>query len=202
MKINEDLIIGDAGLSINDLNNKVDDLDVVYEKTLTSASTSITISGLDIVKDGGAYEVIFIGAASDVCDAGITLNGVREGYSQSAFGYTYNNTTSSGDNAGTVATGYRPYKQWWYYGIALNKGFTSIVRFNLYLSPLLKTSQSNCPYAEGIASSTQVGRSWNYVITMQQSKAFDNITSITVTSTSTATFSPGTRLIVRKKKYK
>lgn len=88
-KINKDLYIGDTGKTLNNIVNNVNSLnssshsrELVKEVVLSSPSSIMEITGLDIIRDGGIYDIIVEEFSTTNTSSGhyLQLNGMGSGY--------------------------------------------------------------------------------------------------------------------------
>lgn len=90
-KINKDLYIGDTGKTLNNVVSDVNSLngsshsrELVKEIVLSSPSSIMEITGLDIIRDGGIYDIVVeeFSSRSSGSSSGhyLQLNGMNSGY--------------------------------------------------------------------------------------------------------------------------
>lgn len=87
----------------------------IYDYTLTENASSIKINDLDMIADGGGYEIIMYHSGTTLSDTKIRFNGLDAGYYQTAIGF--NNTNTSSDGSLNMETAYRPSKDCIYWGM-------------------------------------------------------------------------------------
>lgn len=83
----------------NILNEKINKGNLVAEVTLTSDTQTVTIEGLDILRDGGVYDIEVCGKTSTSTDVSFRFNGA------SAATYWMNGWYWSGTNTAEVSSG-------------------------------------------------------------------------------------------------
>lgn len=168
---------------------------VIYDVTLTEATSVIEATDLDMKGDGGEYEFVFINSGSSSSDVHITVNNLEQGYYQSAFGYTGNNseTDSSSTPSLNVINAYRSNRNWIYWGTdcSPSQRFPSTLSGKFFF-------QNNNTLAYSLKNECSVsGYQVLAFITGVNDQSITNVTSLKIEK-STGTFNPYTRLIIKK----
>lgn len=92
----------------------------IYDYTLTENASSIEINDLDMLADGGEYEITIYHSGTTQKDTRITFNGITNGYYQTGFSFGgSSNSISSDDYSSTLTaeSAYRPNKSNIYWGL-------------------------------------------------------------------------------------
>ena len=92
----------------------------IYDYTLTENASSIEINDLDMLADGGEYEITIYHSGTTQKDTHITFNGITNGYYQTGFSFTGSSNSISSDDyssALTAESAYRPNKPSIYWGL-------------------------------------------------------------------------------------
>ena len=193
--------------SCNYINNK----NLVFHTKLTEKSSSIECTGLDIVADGGIYDIRITGGVDGNADVFCKIDDMeRSNYYH--FGYYLEGTGTSSDvSSHTWKTGYRPQKNYFYYGHHMGRDGSVIEGTFTYTStaPCIEYKWNAYCVLSGYQFFADVrgiyvgGTAMNKLTLAPQQAQFkvgtevwiwkrDNITSTTNTSTSDSDSSGGT----------
>lgn len=170
--------------AINEINLKV------FEKVLDTDTDNVTIDNLDILRDGGIYDIFVYGNAISDGDTKIKINDVTGGYYCIAEGATYRNAASS-DLSGEFTSGYRPNKDSWTYGMYFSKDFNTNLNIRIFLN-----KSGDYPFGNARINSVHQGMSYEYNLAMQMDKPQNNISKISFDLP--GKFKAGTRFIVKR----
>lgn len=164
--------------------------DIVYESTLTSNQSTINISGLDIVRDGGEYEITLIAFSNNKDQIVVHINNV----SSNAY---YRSLIGVQGTGATQATAVHVYSQKLpsidgYFKLA-SGNYPSILKLKIFFN-------KNKISFLGEFSQQNVGNHSYIKIGGVMENDYDNMTSITFSSTdnSGTRFLEGTKVTVKK----
>lgn len=201
--------VGLVGNVVNDINATGDNdvpnaktvkevtTNVVYEKTFTSDTLirDFKIEGLDIVRDGGVYEMIILGRATSMADLNMHFN--KERGANYGLIISTNFQTANGTSDSTVLTEtagqYRYNQLGVYYGFGLYAEKISLIKSQIMLSG----NTLCCDYMARSAFKNEQraidGFSW-------MDANVDNLTSLDFNPTdATNKFKSGTKILIVKK---
>lgn len=163
----------------------------VYDYTLTENASSIYVDNLDMLADGGGYELIIYHSGTIATDTRITFNDIKQGYYQT--GFCYQGTSTSSDSSLTSEGVYRPNKSSIYWGMLCSTSSTYPAtitgRFFKQINNRIAWSLKNeCSVA---------GRQWITFTTGVNDQNVENITSLQFFRAE-GEFQAGTRIIIKR----
>lgn len=166
---------------------------VVYDHTLTENASEIEVTGLDMVADGGEYEItMYHVATSHMADSKIQINGITNGYHQ--LGNTFKGSYIDVEGDLTVITPvYRPNMPWIYYGLVspTNPKYPATMTGKFFM-------QSENTLAYSLKNECVVPGLQEFVnVSGVQENEVTNLTSIKIFKENEE-FCAGTRLIIKK----
>lgn len=170
----------------NVLNEKINNGKLV-RKIVTQGENVITISDLDIVSDGGIYDIEIIGKLNANADVYMKINGISSGYYQNGH-YTSTSNGSESVSTGAYTWAYRPNMTAWYCAHSMRTQLSTI-KGELILSPWSNVQynyQSRCCWTGMQIYSNFVGAMGGTIT---------NITTISFEAAGT-TFQPGTLIYI------
>ena len=132
--INKDVYVGDTGKQLKDIKTNADNIstntadiknlknksNVIYYKKLASRVSTLEISNIDIVRDGGVYDILFLFPSGGKSDLNMTFNNITGQYYATVVGINVQDTSSTITNSN--ASKLEPQKRYSdsvYYGFSM-----------------------------------------------------------------------------------
>lgn len=170
------------------------DTNIIFETILENDSPQIVVDNLDILRDGGHYQFELISSTSNNNEIQILINGLTDGYYQSAI-YITNSTSSSHDIVpkGYYAKSTQKIDGWL---VTAQGGYPSITIGDIWLTKNYTDERKALYHVEHSCSLDSRHSQVNVRGIMAQN--FDNITSLTFKLMSSGNYTKNTKLVIRK----
>ena len=191
--INGSSIFGAGNLSISSI--------VIYDKTLTADDTEVVVSSLNMLHDGGEYEIelrMVNGGNDTTSDIRLTFNDISTGYNHTVW-KAQASTSVSGETLTPVAYYYQNVEAIYHFQHSPKQAsFPAVLRGRLFLTPVIDGSgykvSYNLNYSQAIS-----GEQIRIMTDGVNSATVNNVTLIRFTLTrNDVFFGAGTRVIVKK----
>lgn len=97
----------------NVLNEKINQGRLVSQTTLTTATQTVTIEGLDIIRDGGVYDIEICGKTAVAADVFVRVNNLSPS-TYWMYGWYWSNSATEDISSGALTFALRKDRTYWY----------------------------------------------------------------------------------------